>query len=128
MYIVIFAFLAAPFVGMAIRPTLIKQLDQPIATATTTKPPTHPQSIFADRDQSSDMRARPDPGPSSFDRTKWQALIRFDDEISAAAAVVRRLGGRWEDELARTYLQLNDKSYLELIVKKLLDDAGAKDR
>jgi len=54
--------------------------------------------------------------PIPYDRKKWLALIRFDDEIRAAANKVRGLGEGWEDELARAYLQLNEKAALDRIV------------
>jgi hypothetical protein len=72
------------------------------------------------------LAANIDTQSGGYDQQKWRALIRFDDEISAAAEKVRAMGGEWEDELARSYLQLNDKSYLDLIVKKILSEAQAK--
>ena len=65
----------------------------------------------------------PDRRSAAYDVRKWRALIRFDDDIAAAAATLRAFGDRWEDELARAYLQLNDKSYLSAIVQKLTSEA-----
>ena len=58
-----------------------------------------------------------------YDERKWMALIRFDEEIRAAATTVRAYGQRWEDELARTYLQINDKGSLDQIVRNILGRA-----
>ena len=43
----------------------------------------------------------------------------FDLRQSAFA----RSANFYEDELAEAYLQVNDKAYLELIVKKIMEDA-----
>jgi hypothetical protein len=63
------------------------------------------------------------PSPTSYDERKWRALLRFDDEIAAAAKAVRAFGAQWEDELARSYLRLNDKSYLNALVAKITREA-----
>jgi hypothetical protein len=62
----------------------------------------------------------------SYDLRKWRALIRFDDDIAAAAKQARGYGARWEDELARSYLLLNDKGYLAAILDKVTKDARAQ--
>jgi hypothetical protein len=55
---------------------------------------------------------------------RWNALLRFDSDISAAAEKVRPLGERWLDELGHAYFALNeDKDYLPNIVDRLTDEA-----
>ncbi len=66
------------------------------------------------------------PSAPGYNVVKWRALVRFDDEIAAAAQQVRAFGSRWEDELARSYLALNDKGYLAAILEKILRDARAQ--
>lgn len=60
-----------------------------------------------------------------FDRNKWQTLVRYDDELRAAAERIRALGSKWEDELAEEYLKINDKTYLLKIVQRIEADAGS---
>ena len=64
--------------------------------------------------------------PPSFDREKWEALLRYDDDIAAVAKKLRPLGDKAVDEFAHAYLALNDKSYLPSIVKKIIVDARAE--
>ena len=59
----------------------------------------------------------------SYDRRKWEALAKYDQDISAAVEKVRPLGSKWEDELAETYFQLQNKAYLGSIVAKILEEA-----
>jgi hypothetical protein len=61
-----------------------------------------------------------------YDKQKWAALLKYDDEIAIVANRIRRLGKEWEDELARAYLALNDKSYLARIENKIYADARAE--
>lgn len=61
--------------------------------------------------------------PLAYDERKWRALVRFDDEIAAAARQARGLGAHWESELARSYLRLNDKSYLTALLDKVTKEA-----
>jgi hypothetical protein len=63
------------------------------------------------------------PREKSFDREKWNALIKYDQDIAMLAAKLRPLGDKWVEELARAYLVLNDKQYLPGIVKKIIEDA-----
>jgi hypothetical protein len=62
----------------------------------------------------------------SYDERKWRALMRFDDEIAAAANRARGFGAHCEDELARSYLRLNDKSYLDALLDKIAKEARAQ--
>ena len=58
-----------------------------------------------------------------YDKQKWAALVKYDDEIAIVANRIRPLRKEWEDELARAYLALNDKSYLARIEEKIRADA-----
>ena len=62
---------------------------------------------------------------SSYDKSKWQTLVKYDDDLRSAAERVRPFGDIYEDELAEAYLAVNDKTYLESIVKKVVQDAQA---
>jgi hypothetical protein len=55
----------------------------------------------------------------SFDRSKWDALVNYDEDIGTAAARVSPFGSKWVDELGKSYLVLGDKSYLPGIVDKI---------
>jgi hypothetical protein len=55
-----------------------------------------------------------------YDLTKWRALKEVDPEIARAAAQASQKGSMNEDELARKYLSLMDKSYLPSILAKAL--------
>jgi hypothetical protein len=61
---------------------------------------------------------------STFDRTKWNALVKYDDDIGRVAEEVRKLGDKWVDVLAADYLALGDKSYLPQIIRKILEDSA----
>lgn len=63
---------------------------------------------------------------AAYDRTKWQALVQYDPDISAAADTVRPFGQMWVDELGASYMALNDKSYLSGIVEKITARAKAE--
>lgn len=59
----------------------------------------------------------------TFDQKKWAALLTVDADIAAAAEQVRPLGVSYVNELADTYLALNEKSYLPTIVSNILEKA-----
>jgi len=61
---------------------------------------------------------------ANFDRAKWNALVKYDNDIAMMAEKLRPLGQRWLDELASSYLALNDKTYLPEIEQKIV--AAAK--
>src|SRR5207253_389342 len=63
---------------------------------------------------------------TSFDEAKWNALLKYDEDIASAAEKVRPLDEKWIDELARAYLVLNDKQYLPNIVQKIISDAQSE--
>jgi hypothetical protein len=64
--------------------------------------------------------------PKPYDREKWAALLKYDDDIAIVAGRISHLGQRWVDELAHAYLALNDKGYLDKIEKKIYADARAE--
>jgi hypothetical protein len=63
------------------------------------------------------------PVEDGFDRNKWNALMKYDPEIAQVATKLEALGQHRVDEFAKAYLAINDKSYLPVIVKKIIDDA-----
>jgi hypothetical protein len=55
---------------------------------------------------------------------RWQALVRYDNEISAAAEKLRPYGESWVDKLGQEFFALKeDRRYLDNIVQTLIDDA-----
>lgn len=54
------------------------------------------------------------------------ALLKYDDDLAKAAGRISPLGERGLDELARAYLVLNDKSYLQKIEEKIFAEAQAE--
>lgn len=60
---------------------------------------------------------------ASYDEKKWEVLLQVDNEIAQAADKLRPFGERYVDELAETFMTLNDKSYLPAIVLKIADKA-----
>jgi hypothetical protein len=57
--------------------------------------------------------------PYSYDLERWRSLVRNDADISRAASSLAPFGKKYVDELAKTYLVLNDKDYLPIILKKI---------
>ena len=75
------------------------------------------------------QRGRPDDPPlvaekvivgPTFDRAKWNALLQYDNDVAAAADQVKPLGSKWVDELAASYMVLNEPRYLPQIVERIL--------
>lgn len=61
---------------------------------------------------------------TNFPAEKWQALVKFDDDIASASEKLRPYGGQWIIELGRAYFALDEnKQYLPSIVRRLTDDA-----
>ncbi|WP_439530808.1 hypothetical protein [Pannonibacter sp.] len=56
---------------------------------------------------------------SSADLDKWNALVRYDDDISRAAAQLEPYGTAAVDKLRVVYSALNDKSKLDKIVSDI---------
>jgi hypothetical protein len=56
----------------------------------------------------------------NFDRVKWNALVKYDSDISRVVEDLEPLGKKWIEVFAADYLALNDKSYLPGIVQKII--------
>jgi hypothetical protein len=56
---------------------------------------------------------------------KWRALVDLDPDIAAAAQRVRALGPGFERLLAKKYLAIGDKSYLEAAVEFVVQAAAS---
>jgi hypothetical protein len=64
----------------------------------------------------------------SYPAEKWDALVKYDPEISAAADKLRPHGGTWIDKLGGAYFALQEeRKYLPNILRKLLDEAEAEE-
>ncbi|UGY05243.1 hypothetical protein [Bradyrhizobium quebecense] len=56
--------------------------------------------------------------------TRWEALVRFDDEIRSAVRQLIPFGSPWVEELREAFFALNeDRSYLPNIVNRLIEEA-----
>lgn len=59
--------------------------------------------------------------------TRWEALVRFDDEIREAATKLIPFGSTWVDRLGEAFFALNeDRKYLPNIVARLTEEAALK--
>ncbi len=58
-----------------------------------------------------------------YDKAKWDALVRYDSDISKVVEALAPYGQKYVDELAAGYLALNDKAYLPMIVQKIVANA-----
>jgi hypothetical protein len=64
--------------------------------------------------------------PKDQTLSKWQALVRYDPEISEAAGKLRPYGEEWVERCGEAYFSLEeDRKYLPHIVRKLIDEAEA---
>jgi len=63
---------------------------------------------------------------ASYDVKKWQALLRYDDEVARIAALFEPLGRKWSDKFAADYLAINDKAYLGEIARRLMAEVKAE--
>jgi len=61
--------------------------------------------------------------PDPYDKAKWKALVEYDPDISRVVSALSPYGQKYVDQLATGYLALNDKSYLPMIVQKILATA-----
>ena len=65
--------------------------------------------------------------PRSDPLNRWEALLKFDDDIAKAAEKLRPFGDKWIVEMGRAFFALNEnKNYLQSIVTKLLAQATAE--
>ena len=62
-------------------------------------------------------------GKYSYDRAKWNALVEYDPDLAKIAAVLKPYGSKYTDQFASAYLAINDKSYLAVIVQKIITTA-----
>jgi hypothetical protein len=69
------------------------------------------------------MLSTHDPSVEPFDRQKWNALLEHDSLIAEIARKLTPLGQKRLDEFAATYLALNDKRDLPVIVQKIIAQA-----
>ncbi|MGY4437019.1 hypothetical protein ACVWWO_009496 [Bradyrhizobium sp. F1.13.1] len=61
--------------------------------------------------------------------TRWEALVRFDDEIRDAATKLMPFGSFWVDRLGQAFFALNeDRAYLANIVSRLVEEAAFEAR
>ena len=89
----------------------------PISTTLAPSSPRHPASRTLAKG------AVPSSPPKPYDVDKWSALLKCDDDLAKVAEKLRLLGENCVDELARSYLLLNDKQYLPDIVRRIIADA-----
>jgi len=52
--------------------------------------------------------------------------LKYDPDLAKVANKLQELGDEWVDELARSYLAINDKTYLPNIVAQIIADARAQ--
>lgn len=87
-----------------------------------------------------DVTPRPHPSPTNsritahsssggssrayqYDYAKWQALVEFDGEIAEIERVLRPYGQKYVDQFAAGYLALNEKTYVQKIMDKVIETA-----
>jgi hypothetical protein len=58
---------------------------------------------------------------------KWSTLKAVDPDIASAAVEANRMGPDYEELLAKQYLSLGDKSYLNAIMHKISEDFKSKE-
>ena len=64
---------------------------------------------------------------TTFDRAKWNALLKYDPQIAAIAEKFRsELGPKWEAEFSTSFLALNDKQYLPEMIRKIIANANTE--
>jgi hypothetical protein len=74
-----------------------------------------------------DQRLRSDEGQKNDVSDRWNALVKYDDEIRAAAEKLRPFGDSWVSKLGQAYFALNeDRKYLPSIVSQLIEEAERK--
>lgn len=77
-----------------------------------------PKLAVVSREQRGDRR-QSGIGAHSQDSEEWLALVKSDPDIARSVAALEPFGKKYVDELARSYLALNDKDYLPVILKKI---------
>jgi hypothetical protein len=61
----------------------------------------------------------PDEDSPAYDSAKWHALLKYDSDVAEAAEKIRPLGPEFLNELAESFMALNDKTYLPQIVARI---------
>jgi hypothetical protein len=65
------------------------------------------------------------PGTPPYDRTKWDALVRYDPDIKRIVEVLSQYDTKYVDQFASAFMALNDKAYLPQIIEDILARAKA---
>ncbi len=61
---------------------------------------------------------------AGFPIKRWHALVKYDEEVAAAAATLQQFGEEWIDRLGEEFFALNeDRRYLQRIVSRLAEEA-----
>jgi hypothetical protein len=105
---------------------LMLTIDNAVQTATRDHP-----STFSDDMSPAKVAVRQEPlfddtvvaRSPNFDRARWDALLKHDPQIRLIADRFRVLGQEWADKFALSYLATNDRSYLPILVRKIVADA-----
>ncbi|WP_316204977.1 MULTISPECIES: hypothetical protein [unclassified Bradyrhizobium] len=64
-----------------------------------------------------------------FPIKRWQALVKYDDEVAAAARSLQHFGDKWVDKLGEEFFALNeDRKYLRPIASRLLEEAQRQEQ
>jgi hypothetical protein len=79
--------------------------------------------LFSAGSQNTESLMYPTERTVAYDRNKWNALVKYDDEIALIANKLKPLGQRWVDEFASSYLALDDKRHLPNLIRKIITDA-----
>jgi hypothetical protein len=83
--------------------------------------------LFVAAPQVASTSTSPTDHTAYFDKNKWNALVKYDQEIGLIAEKLKPLGDKWVNEFAVSYLALNDKKYLEPIALKIISQAKDED-
>ncbi len=65
-------------------------------------------------------------GAVANDKSKWHALLKYDDEVALVVNKLKPLGQKWVDEFVCSYIALDDRKYLPLLVRKIIAAARAE--
>jgi hypothetical protein len=64
---------------------------------------------------------------ANFPKKRWDALVKYDEEISSAASELRPFGSEWIEKLGEEFFALNeDRRYLPRIVARLAEEARGR--
>jgi hypothetical protein len=68
----------------------------------------------------------PSSGTDDYDHAKWDALVTYDDDIAQVEKRLKVLGQQWVDKFAKAYLAINDKSYIPIILNKIVAEVRSQ--